>query len=395
MVASPDDRTGDRARRGAPPRARRAAPSVARLPAVAPAVAEFGRALRALTPRGFVTEALIAANVLVYVIMVARGVSPTKPTVAELLDWGAGYGPRTTGGEWWRLLTATFLHIGGFHLAMNMYVLWTSGRLVERMLGNAGFLLLYLTAGLSGSVASVLWSPYIVSAGASGAVFGVYGGLLGFLVRERASVPSDALKTLQRSALLFLGYNLVFGLSIKGIDMAAHLGGLAGGCVAGLVLAHPLDAQGARRRWLRNAILAAGTAAAVAAVTRILPPRLDVQAELERVSAVETRTLDVFNHALEEVKADRMTESQLAFEVDDRVLPEWHTSRERLAAAKALPAAQAKLVASLLAYMTVREEAFRLVSEAGHKHDAALFRQANEKQEEASRLAKEIGATDK
>src|SRR5581483_12406379 len=105
-------------------------------------LAEFGATIRALTPRGFVTEALIAVNVLVFVVMVARGVSPMEPKIADLLAWGAGYGPSTTGGQWWRLLTATFLHIGVIHLGMNMYCLWDAGRLMERVFGNAGFLVL-------------------------------------------------------------------------------------------------------------------------------------------------------------------------------------------------------------------------------------------------------------
>ena len=361
---------------------------------MSPKLAEFGRSLRVLTPRGFVTEALIALNVLVFLVMVVRGVSPMEPTIADLLAWGANYGPRTTGGQPWRLLTATFLHIGLLHLAMNMYVLWSVGRIVERMLGNAGFLVLYLAAGLSGSVASVLWSPYVVSAGASGAVFGVYGALLGFLVRERNSVPREALQSLQRSALVFLGYNLLFGLSVKGIDMAAHLGGLAGGFLGGLVLAHPLDSEGAKRRWLRNAVLAAGTAVAVLGAIRAMPPRMDLQAELERFSVIETRSLGAFGHALDEAKADRMNDEQLADEIDAHVLPEWSASRERLSAAKGLPPAQAKVVASLVAYMTAREEAFRLVSQAGRTHDAALIEQAKAKQAEADRLVKEIGDKD-
>lgn len=367
-----------------------APPPASQGPAVSAKLVEFGRTLRILTPRGFVTEALIAVNVLVFVIMVARGVSPMEPKIADLLAWGAGYGPRTTGGQWWRLFTATFLHIGIFHLAMNMYVLWSAGRIVERLLGNAGFLLLYLAAGLSGSVASVLWSPYVVSAGASGAVFGVYGALLGFLVRERTSIPGEALQSLQRSALAFLGYNLLFGLSVKGIDMAAHVGGLAGGFLGGLVLAYPLDREGASRRWLRNAVLAAGTGALLVAA-RALPPRMDLQAELERFDATETRSLGVYNHALEEVKADRMSDDQLADEIDAHVLPEWRASRERFEAAKGLPAEQAKLVASLLAYIHAREEAFRLVATAAHTHDSTLVQQANEKQAEAARLAKELG----
>jgi rhomboid protease GluP len=352
----------------------------------------FGLTLRTLTPRGFVTEALVAANVLVFVVMVARGVAPMEPKIVDLIAWGAGYGPRTTGGEWWRLLTATFLHIGAIHLAFNMYVLWDAGRLVERIFGNAGFLVLYLSAGLAGSVASTLWSPYVVSAGASGAVFGVYGGLLGFLVRERGSIPREALTKLQRGAVTFLGYNLLFGLSQKGIDMAAHLGGLGGGFVGGLVLAHPLDARGASFRHAREAILAAGTAVAIVAAAHFMPRSVDLQAELERYDAMETRALGKYNDAIGELKAHRLTAAQMADEIDGDILPEWRASRDKLAGIAHLPEKQAKLVASVVACMNVREEAFRLMAEGARSDDVALIKRANEKHAEATGMEKQIGA---
>jgi rhomboid protease GluP len=180
------------------------------------------------------------------------------------------FGPLVLGGEWWRLLTATFVHVGAVHLAMNMYVLWDAGRLMERVFGNAGFLVLYLAAGLCGSVASVAWHPMTVSAGASGSVFGVYGGLLGFLLRQRTSIPREVLQRLGRGGLVFVGLNVMIGLSVKGIDMAAHMGGLAGGFVGGLVLAHPLDPTGASKRWVRASILAGVAAVAVAAAMWLL-----------------------------------------------------------------------------------------------------------------------------
>jgi rhomboid protease GluP len=245
-------------------------PRRAPVPTVSPALAEFGATIRALTPRGFVTEALIAINVLVFVVMVARGVSATDPGVPELLEYGANSGVSVLTGEWWRLLTSTFVHVGAIHLGMNMYVLWDAGRLMERVFGNAGFLVLYLAAGLCGSVASVAWHPMVVSAGASGAVFGVYGGLLGFLLRQRASIPREVLQRLGRGGLVFVGLNMMIGLSVKGIDQAAHMGGLAGGFLGGLVLAHPLDPAGASKRWARAVLLAVVAAVGIVAAVLLL-----------------------------------------------------------------------------------------------------------------------------
>src|SRR5262245_31187047 len=133
----------------------------------------FHRALRTGTPRVYVTAALIGLNVAVFAAMLLDGVHPLSPTPLDLIDWVADFGPLTTHGQWWRLLTATFLHIGFFHLMFNMWALSAFGPLVERQVGNVGFLVLYLVAGLVGSVASLWWNPLLVSAGASGAIFGV------------------------------------------------------------------------------------------------------------------------------------------------------------------------------------------------------------------------------
>src|SRR5438034_1313685 len=141
-------------------------------PAAPPAASldEFRRALFTRTPRAWVTPTMIVLNVAVFVAMVANGVSALAPTSASLIRWGADFGPRTTGGQSWRLLTNTFVHIGLPHIAMNMIALWQSGRMVERLLGNLGFAVTYLLAGLCGSIVSTLSHPFTVSAGASGAI---------------------------------------------------------------------------------------------------------------------------------------------------------------------------------------------------------------------------------
>ena len=361
------------------------------------ALAVFRATLLRLTPRGFVTEALVAINVLVFVIMVVSGVSPTGPTSIDLIRWGADYGPRTTSGEWWRMLTSTFVHIGVIHVAMNMYVLWTSGRLIERIFGNVGFLVLYVASGLAGSLTSLVWSPFVVSAGASGAVFGIYGGLAGFLLWERGSVPREALATLQRSAIYFVGYNLLFGLGLNksgavNVDMAAHLGGLAGGFLAGLVLAHPLTPEGAATRRIRAAACAAGTAVLLVLAARAMPPApFDYFAEVDRAAEVEKRVNVAFRQALNDRDAGKSSDAELAEAIDTRVLPEWRAARERFERAKGLPDWQAKHVSKIASYMAAREEVFSLVAEAKRTGDVGLLEKANEKQAEAERLMKEGG----
>ncbi|SIO41859.1 rhomboid protease GluP [Singulisphaera sp. GP187] len=188
--------------------------------------------------RAVVTPLMAAACVLVYVAMVARGVSPINPTPRVMLEWGASFGPSVVfDGQAWRLLTSMFLHFGLIHLAMNLWCLLTTGPVVERFFGHLGFAALYVLAGLGGAAASLFVHPTFICAGASGAIFGVFGGLLGFLAIRHRDVPPAILQPMRSGTLGFLAYNVLFGLTSPTIDMAAHLGGLATGFVVGLVLA--------------------------------------------------------------------------------------------------------------------------------------------------------------
>src|SRR5262249_58687152 len=129
-------------------------------------------------------------------------------------------------GEWWRLLSSNFAHIGVVHLLLNMWCLWSLGRLAERMFGNWTFLAIYLLSGLGGSLASICWNPSIVSAGASGAVFGVAGGLAAFWYFGKVALPRSIIKRDFASILTFVGYNLSYGFARGGVDNAGHIGGL-------------------------------------------------------------------------------------------------------------------------------------------------------------------------
>ena len=187
-----------------------------------------------------VSPILIALNVLVFVAMALTGVSLTDPTIPQLIHWGANFGPLDHHGQWWRLLTACFLHIGFIHIALNMYILYQVGPFTERLFGSVRYLVLYLAAGIGGNVLGILLHPMIVSAGASGAIFGVYGALLAFLLRRRSVIRPEAVQAIGRSALIFLGINLFYGLATPHTDLSAHIGGLFTGFLLGLPLARPL-----------------------------------------------------------------------------------------------------------------------------------------------------------
>jgi rhomboid protease GluP len=218
----------------------------------------FGEVLRAATPVVWVTPAVVSVNVAVWLVMVAAGVSPLAPAGDDLYRWGADFGPATAlEGQWWRLLTSAFVHVGAVHLALNMYVFSSSGPLCERLYGNLAFLALYLLAALGGSLAATIWSPLALSAGASGAVFGVYGALFAFTRTARHSLPPEVISGLRKSVVSFVVLNVLFGLTVPNISNSAHLGGLATGFVAGWLLARPLHGipGSPPRRYARAAAL--------------------------------------------------------------------------------------------------------------------------------------------
>src|SRR5215470_16797334 len=270
-------------------------------------------------PNVSVTSVLIALNVAIFGLMLAWGVDPMQPAIDSLIQWGANYGPKTTQGEWWRMFTCMFLHIGVLHLLFNMIALWNVGGFMERLLGSSGFLVLYLLAGLLGSVASVAWNPFVVSAGASGAIFGLYGGLLAFLVRHRA-LQHASLAALRTNTLAFLGYNLVYGFIIQGIDMAAHLGGLAGGFICGLVLTPALPFAMRTGRQARSMLVGVMGLGLIIGLTESLPPVEDVRARLQQFAAVEAASLATLHRAMTQLQQGNITRTEVVRILEQEVL---------------------------------------------------------------------------
>jgi rhomboid protease GluP len=186
-------------------------------------------------PGYFITPILINLNIAIFILMVLSGVDFMLPDKQSLINWGANFRPLTLEGEWWRLLTNCFLHIGIFHLLLNMYALLYIGILLEPYLGRTIFASAYLLSGIVASVASLWAHPLLISAGASGAIFGMYGVFLAMLTTNL--IEKAARKALLSSIVVFVGYNLLNGLKENsGIDNAAHLGGLIGGLVIGYAL---------------------------------------------------------------------------------------------------------------------------------------------------------------
>jgi membrane associated rhomboid family serine protease len=183
-----------------------------------------------------VTRALIALNIAVYVAELATGggVNGTRGSIyehgvliARAID-SHGHLVGVAYGQYWRLLTAAFLHYGPFHLLMNMLALYWFGSLLEQRIGSAKFVLLYLVSGLAGSAGALIASPLQPTVGASGAIFGVLGA--GFVLERQRDYVFGG------SALGIIVINLVLTFSIPNISIGGHIGGLIGGAAAALGL---------------------------------------------------------------------------------------------------------------------------------------------------------------
>jgi rhomboid protease GluP len=212
------------------------------------------------------TYVLVGINVAVFVLMLLNHVSGLSPTPEQLMQWGANNaGSVLIHGQWWRVISAMFVHVGVLHLATNMWCLWNLGLLAEPLMGSFGVVAAYVLTGAAGNLLSVLWNGRHISsilpqvpagfdpaaffspgAGASGAVFGIAGALIVLLKSPRLPVPPDELKRLRKSVIYFAAINLAIGLAISldvvssrtgiSIDNSAHLGGV----LCGLLFAAPM-----------------------------------------------------------------------------------------------------------------------------------------------------------
>ena len=205
----------------------------------------------------YVTKALIAVNVAVFLIQLFEG--GASATSGRLFQDGALFGPAVANGDWWRLVTYAFLHANAIHLLFNMLMLWWFGGPLESLVGRFRFGAVYLVSILAGAAGSLLLSPLAATVGASGAVFGILGA--GILLERRQIYVFGG------SALLVAGLNLVLGLFLNNISIGGHLGGLVGGGLVMLAMS-----QFGRRHMLygRMDVVTVGALIGVAALSVVV-----------------------------------------------------------------------------------------------------------------------------
>jgi len=335
--------------------------------------------LQRLIPRVLVTPAIITGCVVVFLLMAIEGDGLVTVDTKAAIDWGANYVPLTSGGQWWRLVTSLFLHFGVLHLLFNMWVLSDVGRLVERLVGHTGIAMGYLISGFVGSVTSLLWHDATVSAGASGAVFGVFGMLLGFMVFQRNSVPIQIAKEHRSQALAFVAFNVLFGFSIPWIDQAAHLGGFAAGFLCGLVLNGDLN-DAVVRRSRRNWILGMSGLVVAALAVMQLPPRNHAISYLGvRIDAVDQAAVAVYQVATKKLVAGRASPRQVAEQLRTEIVPSYLKVAAELQGSRANETRQQQLKSAFIEYVSLRRQGWELLAEAVESQDIVREGMAIEK----------------
>lgn len=339
----------------------------------------FNAELRARVRWPVVTFVLAAASLAIFLMMLPSPGALGDP--ATLVAWGANYGPRTTGGELWRVFTSTFVHRGVLHLLVNVAALVQLGLLLERVVGPFTFGTIFFAAGVLGSIIIAAAAPMSVVNGSAAAVFGLYGllcaaALRGVLQDTAVRIPLAMLKRLAPVAALFALYCVVTGEP----SIAAKVG-LSTGVVGGIMLTRSVPGYGARHR--RFAGLGAATAAIVLMSAMSLRAVTNVRPEIAVVVANEERTAAAYDAAVLRFRKGLMTTRELAQVIDQTIVPDVQRAAQRVSALADVPAEDATLVADAQEYVRLRQESWRVRAEGLRKGNMPILREAD-KAEQAS-----------
>lgn len=341
----------------------------------------FATLLRERTRWIVVTPLLVVLHLVVFVQMVGVPGPIDDPRTA--VEWGANFAPRTTNGEWQRLILSTFVHGGFLHLVATIAGLLPLGLVLERIVGRITFAAVYLGAGLIASMVS-LWTtePTSVTLGASGAVFGLYGLLFATLVwtvieRPPVPIPLVIVKRAAAAAAPFFLYNGFTDHLASGPELA----GVGTGFVAGIVIARGVTRQ--KPVLTRTAVMTAATAAIVIAAALPLRGVTDFRPHILQIAAVEERTASTYDAAVSEFRLGRLPAKRLAQLIDRTILPDLESLKKRLGELRGVPREQTPLVEAADAYLRLREQSWRSRSEGLLRSNIKTLREA-EKTERAA-----------
>jgi rhomboid protease GluP len=353
----------------------------------------------------YVTYGIMAINVLVFIAMVVSGISFMQPGGLDILNWGANYLPLTAAGDWWRLITCVFVHIGVIHLLFNMYALYTISVYLEPLLGKAKFIIAYICTGIFASLASLWWHhPPVPSAGASGAIFGMYGVFLALLTTQL--VPQQVRKSLLQSIGIFVLYNLVYGLK-SGVDNSAHIGGLLSGLVIGYLYYQILKSnEPGNKKTLIPGIIILVTIVVVifyleneskklSPAEKIITKNMldasrykDGQKFLEKYEVF----IDMQNIALAPLNDTTLTNGQLINKLNQVSLPEWNKAQELVNEVKTYDVSDnyKKKAEVMQRYVELRKEQISILQKMLINRTDSIVQQVNKLAEKISQTVQEL-----
>jgi membrane associated rhomboid family serine protease len=321
----------------------------------------FFSALRARTRRVIITPYLIGLSAVMTVLA------------------GAG------SAKWWHLLTTIFGYARVLDLVVGAICLLQIGLILERLLGRLPFITIYVACGAAAGVVSLALSPDGVSGSASASVLGLYAVLLvtsiwGVIHRTTLTIPLQVAKRLGAVAAMFVVYHL----AMSDLGNPAQVVALVAGLIGGVIVAREANDYEPSLRPLAfamAAMLAIVTVSALIVMRRPVNAVTDVRPEIQRVIAVEHRTADLYDHAVETFRKGRMNTAALADLIEDTIVPELHALTARVDALQDVPPADRPLVETVREFLKLRDESWRLRAAALLDGDPAALRQADNKEQ--------------
>ena len=327
------------------------------------AVREFDTQLREVGVRPWITLAIVLANLAVFAATALAAKRFDLMASPLMVEWGANFAPLTLHGQWWRLLTALFLHGGIAHVLLNMWALWNVGRLTERLYGSGAFAFLYFACGALSGLASIVWDPTHATLGASGAIFGVFAAFIVYALQARSRAAVRVPASLWVSSLVFALYNLTAGFFTPGIDNAAHVGGALSGVVLGACLARPLTLAARQRFPVERMVVAAGVAAVLAAAAiwqatglgdQLTGPERYLSTHQWYVNG-ETENLRRWQEIAVQAGSGQLSDSALGDSFETQIAPFWEEATARMKKEQvALPADEREYGAVAADYSQLR-----------------------------------------
>ena len=337
------------------------------------AVREFEARVREFGDSPWITTVLVVANLAIFasIALLLHTLVPSNDL--QLLGWGVNFGPLTLHGQWWRLLSALFLHGNPAHVLFNMWALWNIGKQTERLYGNWVFAVLYFACGALSGLTSLVWDPSRATLGASGAIFGICAAYVVFALHPHRQIAVKVPAALWVSTSLFALYNLIAGFFSPGVDNAAHVGGVISGLALGACLAQPLTPAARRRFPLRRTVVATVLTAlgVIAALwqatgfrdTRNAPERY-LRDHLWYVDG-EAQSLRRGQEISTAVGSSQLSYLAAAERFEHEIIPFWQTATTRLKKEdRSLPPDEREYAALLAEYARLRFEAARATPDA-------------------------------